>query len=312
MPKLRQFAHVVRTALSILRNNDPLRLAAATAFFATFALPAILIILIQAFRLFVDPRTLSNHLFDHLAMIVGADSVKQIRGTLRGFRRLASNWYIAIGGFIFLTFVATTLFKVIRDSLNQLWNIKVHPHSGVGFSLLERFRSIAVIMAAGLLFLLSLVVEALQALLLGYLSEVWAATVSILYIVLNQLISMAVVTVWFTVLLRFISNGHPTWRVAWIGGLFTGVLFTIGKLILGWLLGFSNINNIYGASGSFVLVLLFVFYSSFILYLGGTFTYAWGDHVNKPILPGKNAYKYELREVKKDEGPSKPANDLLT
>lgn len=303
MLRIRKFATVVRTALHILKNNDPLRLAAATAFFATFALPAILVILIQAFRLIVDPRTLSAHLFDHLALIVGADSVEQIRGTLRGFRRLATNWYIAIGGFIFLTFVATTLFKVIRDSLNQLWNIKVHSHSGVGFSLLERFRSIAVIMVAGLLFLVSLVAEGLQALLLGYLNELWAATVSGLYIVLNQLISMLVVTIWFTVLFRFISNGHPTWRVAFVGGLFTGVLFTIGKLILGWLLGYSNINNIYGASGSFVLVLLFVFYSSFILYLGGTFTYAWGEHVHKPIVPGKNAYKYELREVKKEKGP---------
>lgn len=311
MLKLRQFVHVLRTALHILRNNDPLRLAASTAFFATFALPAILIILIQAFRLFVDPRTLSNHLFDHLAMIVGQDSVTQIRGTLRGFRRLASNWYIAIGGFIFLMFVATTLFKVIRDSLNQLWNIKVYPHSGVRFSLLGRFKSIMVIMVAGLLFLVSLLVEGVQALLLGYISEIWAASISFLYIFLNQLISVVVVTVWFTVLFRFIGNGRPTWRVAFVGGVFTGVLFTIGKLILGWLLGYSNINNIYGASGSFVLVLLFVFYSSFILYLGGTFTVAWGDHVKKPIVPGRNAYKYELREVKKG-GSSKPATDLLT
>jgi membrane protein len=302
MLRLRKFATVLRTALHILKNNDPLRLAAATAFFATFALPAILIILIQAFRLVVDPRTLSAHLFDHLALIVGRDSVEQIRGTLRGFRRLATNWYIAIGGFIFLTFVATTLFKVIRDSLNQLWNIKVYPHSGVRFSLLGRFKSIVVIMLAGLLFIISLLVEGVQALLLGYLAEIWAASASFLYIVLNQLISVIVVTVWFTVLFRFIGNGRPTWRVAIAGGVFTGVLFTIGKLVLGWALGYSNINNIYGASGSFVLVLLFVFYSSFILYLGGTFTYAWGEHVKNPITPGRNAYKYELREVKKQEG----------
>jgi membrane protein len=300
MLRIHKFAQVLRTALHILRSNDPLRLAAATAFFATFALPAILIILIQAFRLVVDPRTLSNHLFDHLALIIGAESVNQIRGTLRGFRQLATTWYIAIGGFVFLTFVATTLFKVIRDSLNQLWNIKVYPHRGVQFSLLGRFKSIVVIMLAGLLFLLSLLVEGVQALLISYISEVWAASASFLYIILNQVISGAVVTVWFTVLFRFLGNGRPTWGVAFAGGLFTGVLFTIGKLVLGWLLGYSNINNIYGASGSFVLVLLFVFYSSFILYLGGTFTAAWGDHINKPIEPGRNAYKYELREVKRE------------
>jgi membrane protein len=81
------------------------------------------------------------------------------------------------------------------------------------------------------------------------------------------------------------------------------VLFTIGKLILGWLLGYSNINNIYGASGSFVLVLLFVFYSSFILYLGATFTYAWAEHSHKPIIPGRTAYRYKFTEVKDEMEP---------
>jgi membrane protein len=95
-----------------------------------------------------------------------------------------------------------------------------------------------------------------------------------------------------------LGDGHPTWRVALSGGIFTGVLFTIGKLILAWLLGFSNINNIYGASGSLVLVLLFVFYSSFILYLGASFTYAWGELTKKPILPGKNAYRFKFTEIK--------------
>ena len=278
-------------------------MAGATAFFTTFALPAILIILIQVFRLFVDPRTLSTHLFDHLALIVGTESVAQIRGTLRGFRKLASNWYIAIGGFIFLTFVATTLFKVIRDSLNQLWSIKVHAHSSMSYTLRSRLVSIAVIILAGILFLVGLMAEALQALLLGYVHEVWASSVSFLYIALNQVISVVVVTVWFTVLFKFLPDGHPTWKVSLTGGIFTGVLFTIGKLLLGWLLGYSNINNIYGASGSFVLVLLFVFYCSFILYLGGTFTCVWAEYNKKPIIPGKNAYRYKFTEVKDEMEP---------
>jgi len=96
---------------------------------------------------------------------------------------------------------------------------------------------------------------------------------------------------------RYLGNGHPVRNVAIAGGIFTGILFTLGKLILGLLLGYSNINNIYGASGSFVLVLLFVFYASFILYFGATFTKAWGEFMQKPISPGKKAYKYEVREI---------------
>ncbi|HEY0678660.1 MAG TPA: YihY/virulence factor BrkB family protein [Chitinophagaceae bacterium] len=295
---VRQFGRILRTALRELKNNDPLRLAAATAFFTTFALPAIIIIFVQLFGLIIDPKTFSEHLFEHLAVILGQKSVDQIKETLSGFRQVASNWFITIAGFAFLVFVATTLFKVIRDSLNQLWGIKLHHGSGMRFSLVGRLKSVAVILIAGLLFLATLLAEALQALLLDYIQELWKGSVSLLYFILNQVISIVVVSTWFTMVFRFLGNAKPTWKVAFAGGLFTGILFTIGKLLLGWLLGFSNIHNIYGASGSFVLLLLFVFYSSFILYFGGTFTNAWAEYIKQPIAPGKNAYRYDLIERK--------------
>jgi membrane protein len=297
MPSPKDFGHIFRVAFTDLRNNDPLRMASATAFFTTFALPAILIIFIQIFGLVLDPKIISDHLFEHLADILGTPGVNQIKETLIGFRKLANNWFITIGGFIFLMFVATTLFKVIRDSLNQLWSIRVHPDSGVRFSIVGRLRSMAVIMLAGLLFLASLVVEGVQALLLDYINEIWKGSATVLYAILNQLVSTTIVIIWFTIVFRYLGNGHPPRKVAIAGGIFTGILFTIGKLILGLLLGYSNIDNIYGASGSFVLVLLFVFYASFILYFGATFTKAWGEYTGKSILAGKKAYKYEVREV---------------
>ena len=297
MRSLRAFIQVLRNAMRELRNNDPLRMAAATAFFTTFALPAILIIFIQLFGLVMGRRAMSQHLFEHLSLIVGDQGVSQIRLTLRGFRRFANTWYFSVGGFIFLVFVATTLFKVIKDSLNQLWSIKVHSHSGVGFGLKERLRSIVVIVLAGFLFMASLLIEGAQALLFTYIKEIWTGSTSYLYIVLNQVVSTIVVAAWFTIVFRYLANGRPYWKVAMTGGIVTSILFTIGKLLIGWLLGFSNIDNIFGAAGSFVLVLLFVFYASFILYFGATFTNAWADHVKKPIRPGPNAYKYELKEI---------------
>ncbi|MGB8194989.1 MAG: YihY/virulence factor BrkB family protein [Chitinophagaceae bacterium] len=295
---------MLRKAFRDLKNNDPLRMAAATAFFTTFALPAILIILIQLFGLVVGRRTMSRHLFDHLEQIVGDGGVLQIRSTLRAFRNFSQSWYITLGGFIFLVFVATTLFKIIRDSLNQLWNIKVHDHSGVVFTIRQRLRSIGIIFLAGLLFMASLLIEAMQTILMDYINEIWSGSTSLLYAILNQLLSVLVVTIWFATVFRYLANGRPVWRVAIVGGLVTGILFTIGKLLIGWLLGFGNLNSFFGASASFVLILLFVFYSSFILYFGGTFTSAWGDYVNKPIAPGTHAYKYVLTEIKTEESPA--------
>lgn len=280
-------------------------MAAATAFFTTFALPAILVIFIQLFGLVMNKRIISRRLFDHLSLIVGDGGSTQIRSTLRGFRSLAQNWYIAVGGFIFLLFVATTLFKVIRDSLNQLWSIKVHHHSGVKFTLLQRLRSMAVIVIAGLLFLASLFVETMQGMLIGYINEIYSGSTSILYFILNQFVSVVVVTAWFTILFRYLANGRPEWKVAMTGALVTGILFTFGKLVIAWLLSFGNLTTFFGASASFVLILLFVFYSSFILYFGGAFTNAWGDYVGKPIRPGTNSYKFEVTEIKTEVNPEK-------
>lgn len=298
MPSVKQILGILKKAAVDLKSNDPLRMAAATAFFTTFALPAILIIFIQIFGLVVDPQSFSDHLFEHLRIILGAPSAGQIKETLMGFRALASNVYFGIGGFIFLVFVATTLFKVIRDSLNQLWNIKVHAGSGMKFRLQARIRAMVLIMISGLLFLTTMLAEALQALLLDYIKEIWAGSTSLLYSLFNQFISITVVTIWFSLIFRLLANGRPAWRVAFAGGLFTGVLFTIGKLFLGWMLGFSNIQTVYGASGSIVLILLFVFYSSFILYFGAAFTYVWAEYVKQPIIPKKHAYSYELSEIK--------------
>src|SRR5687767_4068547 len=111
-------------AATILNSNDPLRLAAATAFFTLFALPPILVILVQVMGLLFDPVKIRTELYHTLAGVIGPESVEQVVGVITGIRNLAQSWWVAIAGFIFLLFVATTLFKVIRSSLNQLWKIR--------------------------------------------------------------------------------------------------------------------------------------------------------------------------------------------
>ena len=292
-----QFGKLLFHTLRELKHNDPLRMAAATAFFATFALAPILIILIQILGLILDPQSISDHLFGHLAEIVGNESVEQIRQTLDGFKKLANNWYITVGGFIFLIFVATTLFTVIRNSLNQLWGIRPHHKRAFNVKLANRFKAFAVIMVSGILFLAVLFGEGFLALMNEYISELWPRSATVLFAILNQVISILIVTIWFAVIFKYLSDATLKWKTTIAGALFTGLLFTAGKLVLGWILALSNIQTIYGASGSFVLLLLFVFYSSFILYYGAMFTRVWGDYNRSPIEPKRNAYKYIMSEV---------------
>lgn len=295
-----QFGRLLFHTFRELKHNDPLRMAAATAFFATFALAPILIILIQILGLILDPQSISDHLFGHLAEIVGNESVGQIRQTLEGFKRLASNWFITIGGFIFLIFVATTLFAVIRNSLNQLWGIRPHNKAAFNVKLVNRIKAFAVIMVSGILFLAVLLGEGFLALMNEYIRELWPGSTTTLFTILNQVVSILIVTIWFAVIFKYLSDATLKWNTTIAGALFTGLLFTAGKLILAWILALSNIQTIYGASGSFVLLLLFVFYCSFILYYGAMFTRVWAEYHRSSIEPRKNAYKYVLSEVKNE------------
>lgn len=291
--------NILSEAYIVFKRNDPLRLAGATAFFTTFALPPIFIILIQLFGLIFNSAEVSTKLFSQVQSLIGKEGTEQLHNILTGFQQLAHNWLITIGGFLFLIFVATTLFNVVGNSLNQLWNIRLENRPGIKFRLTLRIKSIAVIVITGLLLLAQLLASGLQALLAGYLDDIWSGFNSLAYKTITQLIFVVIVTGWFMIVFRYLANAHPSWKVAYAGGLFTGILFTIGKIILGLLLTFSNLKTIFGAAGSFVLILLFVFYSAFIFYYGAAFTKAWADYKKKPLQLDKRAYEYAIEEIRK-------------
>jgi len=289
---------ILRDAFNVFKKNDPLRMAGATAFFTTFALPAVLIILIQVFGLVLNPRYMTRQLFFNIGEVVGKNTAGEIHKTFFNVRHhLFNNWYEATLSFLFMIFVATTLLKVIKDSLNQLWNIRAGINLGVKFRLLNRAKSFLVILIAGLLFLLVLLAEGGIDLIqqnAGGHSPLHGILAKAFF---RQLLSLILVIVWFSILFKFLPDGRPAWKTVVAGAIFTGFLFTAGKLILQWLLSYSSMQTIYGASTSSVLLLLFVFYSSFIFYYGACFTKIWAEIRDKPIQPAKHAEKYELSQV---------------
>jgi membrane protein len=287
-PFIRQFV----IAFRLLVKNDPMRLAGATAFFTSFALPPILLILIFLLGLLFNRRNVSHQLFLRLSDIVGRDSVHTIVGTLKGFRGLAVNWPIAIAGFLFLVFVATTLFKVIQSSFNQLWMIRRTGRQSFGTVVGTRLKSFLLILFTGLLFMASILADSLQLIFGKYVTELMPAASLLFNNVSSLVISVATVWAWFTMMFRYLPDGKPGWRVAITGALLTSILFNIGKYILRSLLPGSNIGLVYGTSASIVLLLLFVFYSSLILYYGAAFTKVWSIYIGEPIKPLNHAMYY--------------------
>jgi membrane protein len=291
------FWRLLKQSFGEIKKHDLLRMAGATAFFTTFALPPIVIILFQLFSLFLSKRLVGSELMEIFSDTLGKGSAVQIRQTTRGFGTLARNWYIATGGFLFLVFVATTLVSVINNTHNEIWNISVKDKPGFLFNLKLRARSLGIILVAGLLFLAGIFMDGFEILWGNYLEKIWPTGGSFFKGALNEIVSGVIVTTWFIVLFRYLADGRPSWRVALAGGCLTGILFSAGKALLSFLMRHSNINTVYGASGSIVLILLFVFYSSFLLYFGASFIKVYAEKINQPLRLVNEAFRYQLKRM---------------
>jgi len=295
---IHHFFLLLKAAFTDLMENNPLRMAAATAFFTTFALPPILIILVQVFGLLFEMENLSDQFFERIASVLGSESSSQIKKTFAGFLSKAQNWWITIFGFLFLMFVATTLFKVIKDSLNQLWNIQAQRHKKFRVRMEKRAVGMLVIILAGILLVVSTTLEGIGALSGNYLDEILPGTGYFLKRIINLAISIIIVTTWFALLFKLLPNANPSWKVVMVGGFFTGILFTIGKILIPRFLPFGELSSIFGTSSSVVLLLLFVFYSSFILYYGACFTKVYALAIHQPIKGGEHGHLYDAEKVK--------------
>ncbi|WP_207425386.1 YihY/virulence factor BrkB family protein [Pedobacter sp. SYSU D00535] len=272
-------------------------MAAATAFFTTFAVTPILIIIIQLLGLFIAPDRVRTALIERLIGVVGTKSARQIQEILNNIIGLAGNWYVTLIGFIFLMFVATTLFQVIEDSLDDIWQIRIKKDAGFGYKLRRRFRSLLIIGLAGILFILGLLTEWMQGFLGNYIDYLMPQASWLLNYILNEVIFVIIVAVWFTCIFKYLTDGRPSWRVAVAGGFLTTVLFTFGKIVVNWGLSRSNISTVYGTSGSIIIIQLFVFYSALIFYFGGSFIKVLSDYWNEPIRAVRGASHYEILEV---------------
>lgn len=264
-------------SLKLLGSNDPLRLAGATAFFTTFALPPIIFILAQLFGLLSGSKMIGRGLIENLSKTLGKQGAQQVTEVIRSIRGFSQNNYVIIPGFIFLIFVATTLFKVIKDSFEQIWELKRREKESLVANLGSRLKSFAVILLVGILFFAELLLRSIETISGDYIQKIFGGGSMSFKIVFSEVTAALIISTWFIILFHFLTQGRPRWKASIIGGVFTGILFIGGRFILKALLVKGNIGSLYGPSGAMVLILLFVFYTSFILYFGACFIKVYSD-----------------------------------
>jgi membrane protein len=189
---------------------------------------------------------------------------------------------------------------VIRNTLNDIWNIRLE-RTGFIYDLKVRGKSLAIILAAAILFLVTGIIDLMRVVAGKYIGHFWAKGGSFFTSALGEIAGVLFVTIWFIVLFRYLANGRPSWRVATVGGILTGVLFYFGKAVLSTLMRQSNAGVVYGAGAAIVLILLFMFYSSFILYFGASFIKEYSLLINDPIVSSHKAHHFGEQKIADQE-----------
>ena len=293
----KKFGAILKASADEFSDNDPIRLASSTSFFTIFSIAPILVLVINIMGVVYKTEILSGELYGEIESIFGAETASLIQDIATNFTQIANNQAFNILVSIFLAFVATTLFIVMQNSLNQIFKVKDNAKHSFLIKLQDRGISLLIILFSGILFFAAVFSETIISFLSGYLEYILPNADTFFISAANKLVSLLVVVVWFAIVFKYLPYINIKWKPVWAGAAFTGVLFAVGKVLLDCFLINSNIGDIYGTSASIILLLLFVFYSSMIFYFGATFTKNFAERNQMAAKPKKYAMRYRIAQV---------------
>ena len=279
-------------------------LAAALAYYTVFSIAPLLIILIAVLEIFWRGQSTSaqDEILYQIGNLVGPEGESAIEGILQRMQASeASGGVAAVIGVATLLFGATAAFVQLQNSLNKIW--EVEPAGGIKNLILSRVLSFGLILTVGFLLLVSLIVTALLAALNTFMTGLTPG-LAVLFQLLNQVVGFGIVTLLFALIYRYLPDARVAWKDVWIGAAITALLFTIGKYLIGLYLGESSAASAYGAAGSFVILLLWIYYSSLVLFFGAEFTQVYARRHGSGIQPAKGAVRTKRGATEEATRPS--------
>jgi len=265
-------------------DDDALKFSASLSYYTVFSIAPVLIIIIGISGLFFGREAVTGEVFSQFSGLMGERSAALLEEAISNVQLNGQSGIATIFGVVTLIIGSTGVFSELQDSLNKIWSLKAQPNRGWIHYLTNRVISFSMILTLGFLLIVSLLINAVinlisENLFAQYNSWAWMAqTINIIMIV-------AIITVLFAFIFRFLPDVRLAWRDVWAGALFTTVLFLGGKFAIGFYLSKSAIATTFGAAGSLALMLAWVYYSSAILFFGAEFTKNYALHYSKHIVP---------------------------
>lgn len=264
------------------------RLSAALAYYTIFSMAPMLIIVIAITSLLWDAGVVRQQILNQIQGLVGTDGSDFIAGLITNTGTQAQGIFATVIGIVTLFFGALGVFNELHNSLNIIWDMEEEKPKGflqtVKKVIIDRLLSFTMILGIGFLLLVSLVISTGLSAIQETIGNIFPFSELILQII-NLVISIGVITILFALMFKFLPDAEIAWRDVWLGAFVTAILFSIGKTAIGVYLGNSSVGSSFGAAGSLILLLLWIYYSAQIFFFGAEFTQVYANHYGSKIVP---------------------------
>jgi membrane protein len=269
-------------------DHEPFQLAAALSYYTLLSMAPVLLIITGLGGFLLGQEAVQQELVLQIRALVGDEGAAVAQMLIRNAERPEYGVWSMIIGFGLIIVGATTVFAQLQTSLNQIWNVRAAPANAVIGLIRTRLVSFGVVLALGLILLVSLVLSAILAALYDRIADLLPGA-PVLWEVANAVVTVIVVTLLIAALFKFVPDAHIAWRDTWIGAFATALLLIVGKFGIGMYLGQAGIGSAYGAAGSVVVLMAWVYYTSLIVLFGAALTRAVALHRGAPVRPSRHA-----------------------
>jgi membrane protein len=289
----------IKHAFVALFEHKILKLSAALAYYTIFSLPGLIIIIVWVSDIFYGHDAVEGTVYNQITSLVGSEAALQIQETIRNATLSSEGSFATIVGAVTLFIGATSVFGEIQDSINEIWRLKSKPEKGRGWLrlIINRLLSFSMVISLGFLLLVSLVLNGIMDALIDRLTQLFPETQVILVYIVNLLITFLLTALLFGLIFKVLPDARIQWRHVRAGAFATALLFMAGRFLIGYYLGHSRMTSAYGAAGSVIVILLWVYYSAIILYFGAAFTHGYAVCSGSHIYPNRYAVWIEQVEV---------------
>ncbi len=296
---LRSTWSIVREAASDWVDDKATRLSAAVAFYTLLSLAPLFMIAIAIAGAVFGPEAATGALTDQLRDLVGDAGAEVAKTTVERANRPKEGVVATIIGIATLLFGASGVFGELQDALNTAWGVQPKPGRGIWVMVRDRFLSFGMVLVVGFLLLVSLVITTALAAFSGYLGGIVPVLPALMQAA-NFLFGYLIVMALFALIFKFLPDAEIGWRDVWFGAAVTAALFTVGKYLISIYLGHGGVSTPFGAAGSLVAFIVWVYYSGLILFFGAELTKVTAQHAGRQIRPAANA-----EPAKSEEGGMK-------